>query len=777
MAVNLSPIWGAGAQLLDNSGNVLSGGKIYTYAAGTTTQVATYTSNSGITANSNPIVLNSAGRVPYEIWLTDGQNYKFVLKDSNDVLIGTWDNLSGINSNFVNYVNQQEIQTATAGQTVFNLTTMQYLPGTGNLSVFVDGVNQYGPSAQYAFEETDSNTVTFASGLHVGALVKFTSTQIQNSGVADASQITYTYPAANAVTESVEARLAQYVSVKDFGAVGDGVTDDTTAITNAIVAANNIGGGVVTFPAGNYICKNVPLLSNVTIEASGATITKKSDALDTEPIFNANGSVSSTVTTLTANALLNATSIAVTSTSGFAAGDLVLVYSNDYAYSTYGRNQEMQKIKSISGNTIYFYGGLIGAYLTSSSASVAIVNAIQNCHIDGGTYVIASGTKGGGFQFNYGYGCSIKNVDLSGMDYYGGILLQRSAFVEISDNFIHDGQNSALGGDQGFPLYCDESTQNVTITGNRFKNYNQISLTNGSKFIVFDGNDCSGIWDSGINTHGAGVYNVIISNNLFIGSQQYGIAVGFGTHNAGDRQITISGNTIKFVQYAGISCNAPAGKENQDVNITNNTISYTGLAGVNTTAVGITNTISTNFANNIVEYFDIGTAVSFNTVTIGCIESNIVNNVTNGYGISIYNCNNVAVQNNKTANISSYGFRAYGTNTNCQVLNNTSDVAINSIGTDVQTWGNSFQTFTGSATYDPPSLADGSGVTTTVTCTGASLGGYAAATFSLDLQGVTVTAWVSSSNTVSVRFQNESGGVVDLASGTLRVRVSNAIGA
>ena len=97
MAVNLSPIWGAGAQLLDNSGNVLSGGKIYTYAAGTTTPATTYTSSSGVTANSNPIILNSAGRVPYEIWFTQNIQYKFVLKDSNDVLIGTYDNLTCVN--------------------------------------------------------------------------------------------------------------------------------------------------------------------------------------------------------------------------------------------------------------------------------------------------------------------------------------------------------------------------------------------------------------------------------------------------------------------------------------------------------------------------------------------------------------------------------------------------------------------------------------------------------------------------------------------------------
>lgn len=77
----------------------------------------------------------------------------------------------------------------------------------------------------------------------------------------------------------------------------------------------------------------------------------------------------------------------------------------------------------------------------------------------------------------------------------------------------------------------------------------------------------------------------------------------------------------------------------------------------------------------------------------------------------------------------------------------------------------------GSATYDPPSLADGVGTTTTVTVTGAVLGGFAMASFSLDLQGITVTAYVSAADTVSVRFQNESGGLLDLGSGTLKARV------
>ncbi|TPN26635.1 right-handed parallel beta-helix repeat-containing protein [Mesorhizobium sp. B2-3-3] len=78
---------------------------------------------------------------------------------------------------------------------------------------------------------------------------------------------------------------------------------------------------------------------------------------------------------------------------------------------------------------------------------------------------------------------------------------------------------------------------------------------------------------------------------------------------------------------------------------------------------------------------------------------------------------------------------------------------------------------TGTATFDPVSLADGVGVTTTVTVAGAALGDAAVASFSLDTQGITITAWVSSANTVSVRFQNESGGVLDIASGTLKATV------
>jgi hypothetical protein len=95
MAVNLSPI-GNSEQFFDNNGVPLSGGLLYTYQAGSSTPLATYTDINATTANANPIVLNSSGRLDNEIWLTYGYFYKFVLKTSAATTLGTYDNIYGI---------------------------------------------------------------------------------------------------------------------------------------------------------------------------------------------------------------------------------------------------------------------------------------------------------------------------------------------------------------------------------------------------------------------------------------------------------------------------------------------------------------------------------------------------------------------------------------------------------------------------------------------------------------------------------------------------------
>lgn len=95
MSVNLSPI-GNGFQFFTNNGEPLTSGKLYTYQAGSSTPLATYTNSAGTVSNTNPIILGVDGRPPEEIWLTYGYNYKFILTDSSDVTLATYDNLYGI---------------------------------------------------------------------------------------------------------------------------------------------------------------------------------------------------------------------------------------------------------------------------------------------------------------------------------------------------------------------------------------------------------------------------------------------------------------------------------------------------------------------------------------------------------------------------------------------------------------------------------------------------------------------------------------------------------
>lgn len=145
----------------------------------------------------------------------------------------------------------KETKIATSGQTVFNLSSISYTPGINNLAVYVDGV--YQRPANYT--ETNATRVTFSVGLHVGAIVDFVVLTINSlSGTADATNLTYTAPGVGATTRTVYSRLSDTVSVKDFGAVGDGVANDTAAFT----AARTASGGRYFIPEGTYLVDASP---------------------------------------------------------------------------------------------------------------------------------------------------------------------------------------------------------------------------------------------------------------------------------------------------------------------------------------------------------------------------------------------------------------------------------------------------------------------------------------------------------------------------------------
>jgi hypothetical protein len=234
----LSPVWGAGAQLFDNNGNMLTGGKIYTYDAGTTTPAVTYTDAIGNNFNSNPIVADASGRLANEIWFPVSGSYKFVLKDSNDVLIATYDNIPTIPQppivNDASSISYEQGYTVTAGAFTVGSTYLITSVGTTNFVAIGAGANVTG--------------------------ILFTATGV-GSGTGTAQY-----------SRTVQNKLRDTVSVKDFGAVGDGVTDDVAAIDAGIAYLISAGGGTLYFPAGEYAI-STDTVNGIKIEnAAGITL-------------------------------------------------------------------------------------------------------------------------------------------------------------------------------------------------------------------------------------------------------------------------------------------------------------------------------------------------------------------------------------------------------------------------------------------------------------------------------------------------------------------------
>jgi hypothetical protein len=143
-------------QFFTAAGIPLVGGKLYTYASGTTVPLTTYTDSIGNAANTNPIILDSRGEAG--VWLGPSR-YTFVLEDADDNLIWTVDGVGTIQGK------QNPATVAASGQTVF--TVPEYGLG-GYLMVIVDGLVK---EFNLDYTETSTTSITFVTGLTAGQRV------------------------------------------------------------------------------------------------------------------------------------------------------------------------------------------------------------------------------------------------------------------------------------------------------------------------------------------------------------------------------------------------------------------------------------------------------------------------------------------------------------------------------------------------------------------------------------------------------------------------------
>jgi parallel beta-helix repeat protein len=404
-------------QFFDANGVPLSGGKLYSYAAGTTTPLLTYTSASGLVANTNPVILDSRGEA--SVWLGNA-SYKLKLTSATDVEIWTVDNIDVISA----------------------LTTLSASNGS--------------------------------------------------------SLVGYVQTGTGAVATTVQARLRQSLSVKDFGATGDGSTDDTTAIQNALNAGT---GRSVYFPAGTYRISTTLLVK--------------------------------TKTTLIGDGM-NKSIIKLTS--GFGAGTTAI--RNDIITGT---------VDVYYDTDLEFYGltfdGNNNASRTAELVAIAKVQNVtfSNCSFQNHTFIALAMTANRNMVVTECYftnnGRPIPSTVSAPALWIATSVLGTPYDARVENNFFYDNNwsaayfmptrgsftnNNCVGNGES-TLFCNDTgaylrIENNTITGATRSNISASGIECGSPYTVIVGNTIDSCGAEGIAL--SDVQNVTIADNMIFNNGQ-----------------------------------------------------------------------------------------------------------------------------------------------------------------------------------------------------------------------------------------------------------------
>ena len=202
MALTLTP--SPYQTVLDSDGNPVSGAKVNTYLAGTTTAASTYTTSVGDVANANPIVADSAGR--FVAYLSAGLSYKFVITTSAGVAVDEQDNVLAVPGSSVNLDIIGTAGVAIAAGEVCYISATGDAAGTAGLWYLAD--------ADLAYSSTGAVEI----GIAVSAIAINTSGTIRIAGEATTATSTvvgtkyYVSATAGAITSSAPA-LARLVGI------------------------------------------------------------------------------------------------------------------------------------------------------------------------------------------------------------------------------------------------------------------------------------------------------------------------------------------------------------------------------------------------------------------------------------------------------------------------------------------------------------------------------------------------------------------------------------
>lgn len=366
---------------------------------------------------------------------------------------------------------------------------------------------------------------------------------IPGTSATSTDQMTYNEGSTGAATRVLTARLQDYVSVKDFGAVGNGVADDTAAIQAALNA--NLA---VYIPAGTYkVSSQLSLQSGSVLFGDGSA----------SEITCANGDISIIYGLSTNNCTVKDLKVNVT-----VAGTSAYTGAVRFNTSTNCLVENVE-IEGVSWAGVYLeassYCRVTGVYAhdfrgtVQDSADVCVYRASLYNVIDG-NHLFGNGWHGILVQEPVAGQLPLKNVlsnnrigahKAYGVAVYCVVAGGADVFAQIVGNTIEDIDGAVLSGNAGAGIYI-QSSGGVTITGNSIRNCcistSSLTLTPG------------GI---SINNLSAGLSPCSVSGNTITNIKNYyGITVA-----SSQGGVSITGNAIKLdtnasASSAGIYINA-----------------------------------------------------------------------------------------------------------------------------------------------------------------------------------------------------------------------------
>lgn len=527
-------------------------------------------------------------------------------------------------------------------------------------------------------------------------LVTDTTTKIANMAAINNAFNNFTQFGAGAVTQSYLTKVREIVSVKDFGAVGDGVTDDTSAIQAAINYAGSIRATLLVNSGTYKISLPLTSLSSININCEhkvvfdGTTIPPYAVGNTYRSLLSVTGSISDP-SLLTTDAIRGTYIISVASTVGYSVGDLILVSSNQYysgggfvmtsSGSTVIANYcgvTCRVAKVISGTQLSIDTPCPESYLITDGAYVKKITPVT-FSMTGGKLILAGVNSGQiGISLTYVENSIVENVAVIAAENIG-VSVSYSDNVTVSNCNIQRCTSPYLANplltQTGYGVLFGSGTVNSTAFNNYFELCRH-SVSGGgahpARSIILDGNQSfnCGLGAADIDNHepceywtitnctsvggpdgsggivSRGLIGVNITNNTLVNCGTGIMAKHFYVNSYGLRNYIISGNIMRNcttgillgVEYSNI----------YNTVVSNNIMALCGTGiycGRENNRLSLSNTLDSIVISNNVISGNTSTAVFGEYLSTSSINCNNIAPVS-ARSVSVIYSDNVAIDDN-----------------------------------------------------------------------------------------------------------------------------------